>query len=84
MSGEIAERDLEAANEEIARLTEALYEYGQHAMLCDLHICEAGRPTADGYEMKYRGTWYKADRFPKCECGLDEALGEAAGKGGGG
>jgi hypothetical protein len=54
-----------------------LMDYVSHDRECILSDCSAGRPTADGYENKYRGKWYSCrpiDNTPKCDCGLAEIL----------
>lgn len=69
----IAEKTVEAVR------VEGLNEFLEHSTDCILSWCEAGRPTKDGYEQKYRGVWYQSrpiDNTPKCDCGLAELLTE--------
>lgn len=68
--GEQKSKELEGKYIELA-------EYTQHDRECILSNWEAGRPTKDGYEAKYRGKWYQTrpvDKTPKCECGLNNLL----------
>ena len=72
-----AQSALKAKDEEIARLRDALGEYGVHQFQCLLSQWHAGRPTGDGrYEMKYGDKWYRDDKKPPCTCGLSAALDE--------
>jgi len=69
---------LAAERERVARLREALEEYGMHSTGCSLCRFEGGRPTEfGGYEYQYAGTWYPADQLPPCTCGFSDALEDA-------
>lgn len=57
-----------------------LVEYCEHKSDCIRSFQSQGRPTADGgYEVMIKGEWFQVkpeNKTPKCDCGLDEALGD--------
>ena len=64
---------------EIARLREALADYGRHDSTCLAGQWRQGRPTSDGgYETLYGYSkdmkWYREPARPPCTCGLFAAL----------
>ena len=55
-------------------LLREVIEYTIHENDCILSQMEAGKPTEDGYQLKYAGKWYPVTEKPKCQCGLDDLI----------
>lgn len=75
------EKDKELESE-LARLREALSQYGEHDKECILSQQHAGRPKENGgYECLYgygkNQKWYDSENLPPCECGFSKALAES-------